>query len=374
MDRPIQSSSIMLHFSILPDPRKQRNQLYPLHDIISTAILATLCSIDDYYGMSDWTEDNINWLQSVGICLAGAPSHDTYERFFKHLDSNAFQLCFMQWTQSIAQAFKGVIAIDGKTLCNSGDGQTDPIHIVSAFAAENSLVLGHQKCSGKGKELEAIQQLLEILDIRGAVITIDAAGCQKVITNQIREKGGDYQIALKGNQEKLHDEVVNFFSQACIVRPEEADCDYWCSEETTRGRKEKREVWSCDRLDWLPQRDLWCDLNSIVCVSKTRSEKGKKTRETRYFISSLPANAERQGKAVRSHWGIENQLHWHLDVTFREDNSRVRTGNGAENLSVLRRSTLNLLKEDKSTKVSLKNKRLKAGRKPDYLLSLIGVK
>lgn len=140
----------MLHFSILPEPRKQRNQLYPLHDIICTAILATLCSIDDYYGMSDWTEDNIDWLQSVGICLAGVPSHDTYERFFKYLDSKAFQLCFMRWTQSIAKAFKGVIAIDGKTLCNSGDDQADPIHTVSAFAAENSLVLGHQKCSGKG--------------------------------------------------------------------------------------------------------------------------------------------------------------------------------------------------------------------------------
>jgi predicted transposase YbfD/YdcC len=364
----------MLHFSVLPDPRKQRNQLYRLHDIVSTAILATLCSIDHYYGMSDWTEDNIKWFQSVGICLAGVPSHDTYERFFKHLDSKAFQLCFMKWTQSIAQAFKGVIAIDGKTLRNSGDDQTDPIHIVSAFAAENSLVLGHQKCAGKGKELEAIQQLLEILDIREAIITIDAAGCHKEITSQIKGRGGDYQIALKGNQEKLHDEVVNFFNQACVVAPEEANCDYWCAEETTRGRNEKREVWSCDHLNWLPQQNSWYGLNSIVCISKTRSEKGQSIKETRYFISSLPANAQRQGKVVRSHWGIENQLHWHLDVTFKEDKSKVRAGNGAENLSLLRRSTLNLLKLDKSTKVSLKNKRLKAGRKPDYLLSLIGVK
>lgn len=374
MGQQIQSSSIMLHFSILPDPRKQRNQLYTIHDLISTSILSTLCGIDDYYGMSFWVEDNLDWLQSVGICTMGAPSHDTFERFFKYLDSKAFQACFIKWTQSIAQAFQGVIAIDGKTLCNSGDTQLDPIHIVSAFATENSLLLGQQKCSGKGKELQAIQQLLEILDIKGAIITIDAAGCHKVITSQIRKKNGDYLIALKGNQETLHSEITNFFNQACKVTPEEADCDYWSSEEKTRGRFEKREVWACENLEWLPQKPMWCDLRSIACIRKTRTEKNKVTEETRYYISSLPANAEKQGKAVRSHWKIENQLHWQLDVSYREDLSRVRTGNGAENLSVLRRATLNLLKKDESTKASIKNKRLKAGRKSEYLLGLIGVK
>lgn len=371
MDQSIHTTSIMLHFSILPDPRKIRNQLYPLSDIISTAILSTLCSMDDYVGMNMWTEEHLDWLQTVGICTEGAPSHDTYERFFKYLDPNAFRACFMSWTQSIAKAFKGVIAIDGKTLCNSGDDTRDPIHMVSAFAAENSLVLGQLKCSGKGKELETIQQLLAILDIKGATITIDAAGCHKVVIEQIRDRGGDYLIALKGNQETFHNEVENFFRQAFEVQPEEAGCDSWSSEEKTRGRIDTREIWACGELDWLPQREQWRDLKSVVCVRTSRKEKDKASQETRYYISSLPANAEKLASGVRSHWSIENKLHWQLDVTFREDLSRVRKGNGAENLSVVRRATLNLLKEDKTLKVSLQKKRIKASWRREYLLSLI---
>lgn len=364
----------MTFFSVLPDSRKSRNKLYSIYDLISTSILATLCSVDDYYGMSLWTEDNLDWLQSVGICKSGAPSHDTYERFFKHLDPKAFEASFIKWAQSLSQSFGGVIAIDGKTLCNSGSYETDPIHIVSAFAAENSLILGQLKCSGKGKEIETIQMLLNILDIKGATITIDAAGCQKVIVEQIREKKGDYLIALKGNQGLLHDEVTNFFEQAIVVKPEEADCDYWCSEEKTRGRQEKREVWTTGNIAWIPQLKDWRDLQSIVCVRLTKTEKGKTTCENRYYISSLLPNAEKQGRGIRSHWGIENKVHWHLDVSYNEDKSRVRAGNGAENLSVLRRATLNILKSDTQTKASIKNKRLKASRKKEYLLDLMGVK
>ena len=374
MDSLIASSSVMIYFSVLPDPRKLRNQLYSLHDLISTSILSTLCGFDDYHDMNLWVEENIDWLQSVGICLEGAPSHDTYERFFKHLDANAFQNCFMKWTQSLSKTFGGVIAIDGKTLCNSGDQSTNPIHVVSAFAAENSLVLGQLKCSGKGKELETIQKLLEILDVKGAIVTIDAGGCHKVIAEKIRDKKGDYILALKGNQGTLHDEVSYFFEEAVKVKPEEADCDYWCTEEKTRGRCEKREVWACQMLDWLPQLELWKDLQSIVCIKSTRHEKGKTSEESRFYISSLPGNASRLGKAIRDHWGIENKVHWQLDVTYREDLSRVRKGNGAENLSTLRRATLNLLKEDKSNKHSLKKKRSKACLNRKYLLSLIGVK
>ena len=374
LDQLIQSSSLMTYFAVLPDPRKPRNQFYSVFDLLSTTILATLCAADDYYSISLWTNTNLDWLQSVGICKKGAPSHDTYERFFKFLNPGAFRDCFMRWTQTMAQLFGEVIAIDGKTLCNSGDDSQDPIHMVSAFAAENSLVLGQLKCKNKGHELETIQCLLKILDIKGAVVTIDAGGCHKVVVEQIRERDGDYLIALKGNQGTLHSEVRNYFDQALQTTPEEADCDYYRTEETSRGRHEIREVWATEQLDWLPQKNDWRDLQSIVCVRLTKTVQSKKTQEIRYYISSLKPDAERLGKAIRSHWKVENNLHWHLDVTYREDLSRVRKGNGAENLSTVRRATLNLLKEDKATKVGMKNRRLKAGWDREYLLSLIGVK
>jgi predicted transposase YbfD/YdcC len=368
----IHSSSIMMHFSLLPDPRKARNQLYSLHDIISTSILAMLCGQDDYMGFSLWTQMNLDWLQSVNICKYGAPSHDTYERFFAFLNPHSFRTCFMQWTQSIAQAFGGSsIAIDGKTLCGSGNKAIDPIHMVSAFASEQSLVLGHLKCSGKGKELETIQSLLAILNIKGTVVTIDAAGCHKIVVEQICSQGGDYVIALKGNQGDLHAEGHNFFKQAQDVTPEEAGCDYWRSEERTRGRSEIREVWATEKLDWLPQYQIWKKLRSLICVKVQKKSQERNSCEIRYFISSLPANAERLAKEVRNHWSIENKLHWQLDVNFREDLSRVRKGNGAENLSIVRRSTLNLLQKDKTSKVSLRKRRFIASCRKDYLLALI---
>lgn len=367
-------SSIVLTFSKLQDPRKPRNRLYTLEDLICTSILATLCRCEDYDEISEWTEGNLDWLQSLGLCMEGAPSHDTYERFFRYLDSNHFQKCFLEWTTQLRGKIGGAIAIDGKTLRNACDSTTRPLHLVSAFAAENALVLGQVKTAGKGGELAGIQQLIEILDLRGAVVTIDAGGCHKVITEQIVEKKGDYVICLKGNQGKLYDEAENFFSQALIVNPEESGCVYWKTEETGRGRLDTREVWTTGDIEWLPYRQDWVGLNSLVCVRRTTVEKGVIKQQTRYFISSLSADAEHQGQIIRGHWGIENRLHWQLDVTYREDLSRVRKGNGAENLSVLRRATMNILRSDTSSKVSLKRRRLRASLKREYLYQLMRVK
>jgi predicted transposase YbfD/YdcC len=366
-------SSIILTFSKLQDPRKQRNRLYTLEDLICTAILATLCRCDDYDEMSDWTEGNLDWLQSLGLCMGGAPSHDTYERFFRHLDSNHFQKCFLEWTTQLRGKIGRAIAIDGKTLRNAYDSATKPLHLVSAFATENALVLGQVKTIGKGGELAGIQQLLEILDLRGAVITIDAGGCHKVVTKKIIEKKGDYIICLKGNQGKLHDEAENFFAQVIVVDPEESGCVYWKAEETTRGRMDTREVWTSADIEWLPQKQDWAGLKSLVCVRRTTTERGVVKQQTRYFISSLLADAEHQGQIIRGHWSIENRLHWQLDVTYREDLSRVRKGNGAENLSVLRRATMNILRSDESSKVSLKRRRFRASLKREYLCQLLGV-
>lgn len=371
MSVSINQSSLMIAFSVLPDPRKERNRIYSLFDLVATAILGTLCACDDYQEIADWATFHLEWLQSRDICLNGVPSRDTYERFFRHLSPKAFEKAFIHWTQMISSAVHGVVAIDGKTLRGSGGKTDDPIHMVSAFSAENKLVLGQLKTAGKGKELEGFHLILDLLDLKGTTVTIDAAGCQKSIAKQIKKKGADYVLALKENQGNFHGEVSNYFAQAMVLEPEESCSDYWCSEERTRGRTDKREVWACDSLYWLPQQEDWTGLRSIVCLKSTRSTSKGSTTQLRYYISSHEANAEHLGRAIRSHWSIENELHWHLDVTFGEDKSHVHKDHGAENLSVLRRATLNILRSDKKSKQSLKRRRKKASWDQSYLLSLL---
>lgn len=369
----LQETSIMLSFSILPDPRKNRNQVYSLFDIITVTVLAVLCGADDWVEISFWGEANQLWLQERGICPTGIPSHDTFSRFFRFVDPHAFEKCFISWTQKIAKVVGGVIALDGKTICNSGSGEERAIHLVSAFSVENNMVLGQLATEAKSNEITAFPLLIDFLDLREAIVTIDAAGCQKEIASQICDKGGDYVLGLKGNQGNLHAEVENFFNQALQVTPEEADCDVYSNEEKSRGRHEIREVWVTNRLEWLPRKDDWKNLNSIVCLKSTRIVKDKKTIEFRYYISSLSGDAWKIGHAIRSHWCVENKLHWQLDVSYGEDDCKVRKDNGPENFSVIRRATLNLLKADKKTKAGIKNKRSKAGWDKDYMLSILSM-
>ncbi|MFZ0564862.1 MAG: ISAs1 family transposase [Chlamydiales bacterium] len=371
----LRQTSIMTCFSIIPDPRKERNQVYNLFDLITVAILAILCGADDWVEVNLWATANIEWLNQFDICLNGVPSHDTLSRFFRYLDPKAFEKCFISWTQRIAKAVGGVIALDGKILCNSSDAAngTKAIHIVSAFSAENDIVLGQLATEAKSNEITAFPLLIEMLDLKGATVTIDAAGCQKDIAKAIREKGGDYVLALKGNQGKLHDEVENFFNQAIAVELEDSGCDYYKNEEYSRGRREQREVWTIDDIEWLPQKGKWKDLESLVCLKSTRTQKGNCTIEMRYYISSLSSDACKLAHAIRSHWGIENKLHWQLDVSYREDGCKICKDHGAENFSVIRRATLNILKGDKKTKAGIKNKRSKAGWDRRYMLELLGV-
>ena len=369
----LRETSIMLSFLTLPDPRKNRNQAYSLFDILTVAILAVLCGADDWVEISFWGEANLPWLQEKGLCLNGIPSHDTFSRFFRFVDPQAFQKCFINWTQKISKVIGGVIALDGKTLCNSGSGDEKAIHVVSAFSVENDIVLGQLSTEAKSNEITAFPLLIELLDLKEAIVTIDAAGCQKEIASQIRAKKGDYVLALKGNQGNLHAEVENFFIQALQVTPEEALCERYINEEKSRGRLETREVWVTNQLDWLPQKDMWKDLNSVVCLKNTRVIKDKASVEFRYYISSIQADAWKIGHAIRSHWSVENKLHWQLDVSYGEDDCKVRKDNGAENFSVIRRATLNLLKGDKKTKAGIKNKRSKAGWDKNYMLSVLGM-
>ena len=377
MSLKINQSKFMKLFSGLPDPRKQRNQLYSLSDILSTAILAVICGYQDWEDVSLWAEGQLHWLQSIGICLRGAPSHDTYNRFFRFLDPTVMESCFMEWTQSLVGKIKGIIAIDGKTVRGSRDQVSgiNAIHMVSAFASENEVILGQLKTEGKGKEIEGIKLMLKLLDIEEATVTIDAGGCHKEIVELIRERKGDYILGLKGNQGKLLAETENFFSQVLSMTQSEwksdCQCDYFTSEEKSRNRLEKREVWTSSNLDWLPQRTIWKDLKSIICVKSTRIINKINSEELRFYISSREADAELLGKGIRDHWGIENKLHYILDVAYNEDKCRIRKDHGAENLSVLRRVSQNMLKLEKSKKLSTNKKRTFAALNAEYRLKVL---
>ena len=371
------NAPLLLAFGNLPDPRKQRNQDYPLIDIIAVVVMGIICAADDFVAAYRWAHHRSEWLSSMGLCLNGVPSHDTLNRVFRILDPEMFNQCFMQWVRTIAATVEGVIAIDGKTLCNSGDEfrKTSPLHIVHAFATENNLLLGQLATDAKSNEITAIPELLKMLTIKGNVITIDAMGCQKEIVKQIREGEGDYVIALKGNQGTLHAEAENFFAQAMDVTPSEAGCDFITTVEKNRGRIEERQVWTCS-LDWLSTEQLenWIDLRTLICVRSIRTHKEKTTQELRYYMSSLASKAQRLAEIVRAHWGVENKLHWHLDVSFGEDLCKVRADHAAENFSLAKKIALNLLKADTSEKLGVPNKRKLAGWSPEYLLKILGVK
>ena len=370
------NAPLLLAFSDLPDPRKQRNQHYPLIDIIAVVIMGIICAADDFVAAYRWAYHRVEWLHSMGLCLNGVPSHDTMNRVFHLLNPKAFHECFMQWVRTIATTVEGAIAIDGKTLCNSGDEfkKTSPLHIVHAFAVENQILLGQLATDAKSNEITAIPELLKMLTIKGNVITIDAMGCQTEIVHQIREQEGDYVIALKGNQGTLHTEAENFFQQAMDCTPDESGCDYTSTIEKNRGRIEERQIWTCS-LDWLDveQLEKWVDLKTLVCIKSIRTCKGKTTQELRYYMSSLSSDAQRVGQIVRGHWGVENKLHWHLDVSFGEDLCKIRMDHAVENFSLVKKMALGLLKADTSEKLGVPNKRKLAGWSPEYLLKILGV-
>ena len=372
------NAPLLLAFAELPDPRKERNRLYPLIDIVSVVLMGIICGANDIMAAYLWAQHRQDWFVSMGLCLNGLPSYDTLNRVFRLLDPKEFNRCFMEWVHAIAGHIKGVIAIDGKTLCNSADTfrATKPIHLINAFATENQLFLGQLATETKSNEITAIPELLKLLTIKGAVVTIDAMGCQKGIVQQIKSQQGEYVIALKGNQGNLYAEVENFFQQAKEVSPIESGCDFTKMVEKNRGRVEERMIWTCT-FDWLDSKSLiedWIGIKSTVCVQSNRTYKGKTTTEFRYYISSLNPIAEQHADITRSHWGVENKVHWHLDVTFKEDQSKIRAGHGAENFSLMRKAALNLLKADKSLKAGIENKRKMAGWNPDYLLKILGVK
>lgn len=366
-------------FSTLPDPRAS-NVRHRLIDILVIALFATICDADGWKDMEDFAKAKEAWLETFLDLKHGVPSADTFRRVLNRLDPEAFEKSFMNWMNSVVEQSQGrLLAIDGKSIRRSfeqGWDKSGMAHLVSAFASHNGQVLSQLKTEGKGGELDAMRQLLGLIDLQGATVTIDAIGCQKDIAKQIVEAGGDYVLAVKENQKTLHHKVMVEMDDMIRNQFRGVWHDYHEQTDAGHGRVETRRVWVTDELSWLKRAKDWTGLRCVVVVEADREvlgASGDHTVERRYFITSCEADAEALGQAIRRHWSIENNLHYVLDVSFHEDDSRVRRGHGPENLSRLRRMALNLLtRADRYTKrASIKGRRKIAGWDHQFLLNLV---
>jgi predicted transposase YbfD/YdcC len=364
------------HFEGLRDPRIERTKLHKLEDILMIAICAVICSADSWEDMEDFGNAKIEWLEKYLELPNGIPSHDTFNRVFARLDPQQFQTSFIHWMASVSEVIQGqVIAIDGKILRRSHDKGIGKaaIDMVSAWATENRLVLGQVKVNDKSNEITAIPELLRVLEISGCIVTIDAMGCQSDIAEKIIEKEADYVLALKENQGNLFEDVNLLFDDLEQSDYKAYAYDYAKTVHKGHGRIEIRQCWTISEAENLRHLRGFHNWKNLLSVSRIRSQRWlgeEKSIEDRFHITSL-SGAERVLRAVRSHWGVENQLHWILDVAFDEDRCRVRKDCGAENFAVLRHIALNLLKQEKTCRRGIKGKRLLAGWKEDYLVKVL---
>ncbi len=365
----MQKTSLHTYFERIPDPRLNRNKKHLLCDIVILSILGVLCGAESWDAIELFGKTKLEFLKTILKLPNGIPSHDTINRVFSLISPQSFERMFVEWTQSLKNADIGreVIAIDGKTVKGSKDGfhEIRPIHMVSAWASDNGLVLGQLKVDMKSNEITAIPLLLDMLDIKGEIVTIDAMGTQTKIADKIIENEADYILSVKGNQKEMLEQVEHAFERQKADSEDE-------TVEKGHGRIETRRCGVIRDLKFIDGRERWTNMASIVKVEAKREVGNKTEEQVRYYISSMKGSASEFNRHIRAHWGVENSLHWTLDVVFNEDRQRKRTGNSAHNFSFIRKIGINLLKKDKS-KGSLVSKRLKAGWDNKFLLDLLGI-
>ena len=361
------------HFSELTDPRR-RVVTYPLINIVTIALCAVISGADDFVAIAEYGEQKKDWLSQFLNLSAGIPSHDRFNAILGALKPSEFEKCLLNWIAALHEISDGqIVAIDGKTLRRSFDAASSKsaIHMVSAWATANHISLGQVVVDAKSNEITAIPKLLEILEISGCLVTIDAMGCQTEIAQSILDAKADYVLAVKGNQPTLHDGIVEFFTTHMEDEFATVKVSLHETQEQGHGRHERRSYFVCPVPDELPDRRRWPKLAAIGMALNETLRGDKSSTELRFYILNKKLSGKRFAAAVRGHWGIENRLHWQLDVTFGEDQCRIRKGHADANFSILRRTALSLLKNNRTIKVGIKNKRLTAGWSNNYLLEVL---
>jgi|APHig6443718053_1056840.scaffolds.fasta_scaffold70919_1 predicted transposase YbfD/YdcC len=367
------SASLLEHFASLEDPRVERNQRHALLDIVLLTVCAVVSGAHGWEAIEEFGHAKLDWLRQFGRFDNGVPSHDCIANVVSRLTPKGFGACFRRWTQAVATATTGeVIAVDGKSARGSRDRRRarSALHMVSAWACSNRLVLGQEATEEKSNEITAIPKLLELLELKGCIVTIDAMGCQRAIATQIIAQGGDYVLGLKGNQSALQESVEDFFTVAAAGDFAAVSHDFHEEIDKDHGRLEVRRYWVTEDLRTLPDNPLWAGLRSIGMVERHCTIGTTETLERRYFINSIPAQAKPFANAVRGHWGVENRLHWRLDVIFGEDASRIRKGNAPAIMTTIRHLSMNLFEHEPS-KLRLSQKRRKAAWNDDYRAKVV---
>lgn len=370
-------TSIKTHFAHIKDPRQFGKITYPLINILFMTLSAVLCGADDWSAITAFSESQQAWLKKYIDLSRGIPSHDTFGDVFARIKREEFQQGFLNWVNHVCDLVDGVVAIDGKKLRRSHDKGVgkEAIHMVSAWGVANGLILGQQKVDAKSNEITAIPYLLEALDLAGCIVTIDAMGCQKEIAAQVISNEADYVLSLKGNQGQLHEDTQEMFDYFQKTSFKEVAYDYHKTVNSGHGRLEIRECYVFNPKPWgqyFRTLHQWSGLSTLVMVIAKRQEGDKTSLETRYYISSLEPKAKEILEATRSHWHVENKLHWVLDVAFKEDLNRTRVGHAPENLAVIRHIALNLLSSEKTAKMGKKNKRLRCAWDIKYREKVLG--